>query len=717
MNERLKAIRQRVLSSPSADDPAENVIWSEVIHQTVGEPNVIRAAKAGAHYYRNRAIVIHPGELIAGSRAVTDYTPAEGTPAGGQPYHDFPASPPLSQAYQDADMIITCGNHQTIDFDTVLAAGFGGLIERIDKRLATVAADSAEGLFLAALRIEAGGSIDFCRRYADLADQMASTCDDAQRRCELQTIAANCRRVIEHPPENFWQACQAAWFAFFFVADSAGRVDQYLYPFYRRDIDAALITRERAKELLCCLWAKYQGWLGASERRSGNHHVTLGGVRPDGNDAVNELSWLCLEVTEELAITRPQVAVRWHKAMDPAFLRRAVAVLRSGMNNLEFCCDEQIVPALVHAGVAEEDARNFSLSGCHEVTIAGKSQMGTVEGMVNMPKILRVALGLEPELTTDVDLAAIDSYDALWNALVDAMREAAAAMHEHSEHLDSLRAADPAGGLASSLVTADCIEQGRGMAQGGAKYNYCNWDAIGIANLADSLAAIRKLVFEDNRLTLAELVAALADDWADCESLRQEVLASDEHFGNDNDAVDAIAADIIAALDELMKTKTPYRGGQYILGTLAGYENAHSHFGSRTGATPDGRKAGESFANSLAAAAGRDHNGPTAMLNSIAKMPHHLLPTSTVTNITLSRSLLASEAGLDNIASLIEGHFRAGGQQCQITFHSRADLLAARAEPEKYGNVMVRVAGYSAPFVTLDEATQDELLARTEHVL
>ncbi|MHC4562015.1 MAG: glycine radical domain-containing protein [Planctomycetota bacterium] len=166
-----------------------------------------------------------------------------------------------------------------------------------------------------------------------------------------------------------------------------------------------------------------------------------------------------------------------------------------------------------------------------------------------------------------------------------------------------------------------------------------------------------------------------------------------------------------------MKTKTPYRGGQYILGTLAGYENSHSHFGTRTGATPDGRKAGEAFASSLAAAAGRDHRGPTAMLNSVAAMPHSLLPTSTVTNISLNRLLLASEAGITNIASLIEGHFRAGGQQCQITFQGREELLAARARPDDHSHVMVRVAGYSAPFVTLDEATQDEILARTEHVL
>ncbi|MHC4985415.1 MAG: glycine radical domain-containing protein, partial [Planctomycetota bacterium] len=230
-------------------------------------------------------------------------------------------------------------------------------------------------------------------------------------------------------------------------------------------------------------------------------------------------------------------------------------------------------------------------------------------------------------------------------------------------------------------------------------------------------AAIRRLVFNERTLTLAEFVDVLRDEWAGREPLRQEILTGDGHFGNDNDGVDTIAADIITTFDELIKTKTPFRGGQYILGTLAGYENAHSHFGARTGATPDGRKAGESFASSLAAAAGRDHHGPTAMLNSVAKMPHRLLPTSTVTNISLDRSLLAGPEGIADVASLIEGHFRSGGQQCQLTFYGREELLAARAEPETHGHVMVRVAGYSAPFVTLDVPTQDEIIARTEHVL
>ncbi len=709
------------MTTPEAlDFDAENTIWAEIVARTAGEPDVIRAAKTGAHYRRHRAIVVHPGELIIGSRATTNYTPATDISTDGQAYYDFPASPPLAQAYLDEGMIITCGNHETIDYDTVLTVGFAGLIDRIDTRLAQIddtPTNAEKRNFLAALRITARSHIDFCNRYAALAEEHAMAAEHPDRRQELETIAANCRRVAAHTPETFWQACQAAWFAFMFAPDSAGRLDQYLYPFYRRDIDTGRLTRDDARELLCCLWAKYQGWLGATEKRTGNHRVTLGGTHADGTDAVNELSWLCLEVTEAMAVSRPQVSVRWHGQMDPAFLARAVTVHQAGMNSVEFCSDEQIVPALMHVGVTQADARNFSLSGCHEVIVTGKSQMGAVEGMVNLPKLVRIALGLEPQLKAEADLATIDSYDALWDAVVAAMAKTAAAMHDHSEHLDSLRAAEPGRALASSLLTEGCIENATSTPAGGAIYNFCNWDAIGIANLADSLAIIRRLVFDERRLTLTQFVDALDKDWEGYEVLRADILACDDHFGNDLDSVDAIAALIIRTLDELIKTKRPFRGGQYILGTLAGYENAHSWFGRSTGATPDGRKAGTAFASSLAAAAGRDHHGPTAMLNSVAKMPHKLLPTSTVTNLSLSGQLLTTDAGADLVASLIRGHFQSGGQQCQLTFHGREELLAARAEPDKHGHVMVRVAGYSAPFVLLDESTQDEIIARTAHSL
>ena len=712
MNERLEAIRERVLTEPGMDDPGRGAVYAQSYARTKGEPAVIRVAKATAHYFRTRAVRIHPGELIVGARAATEPPPGDGADAEAET-HAWPETPPLSKKYLDEGMMIQCGNHQTIDYETVLSVGFRGLIERIDARLAgLMGAESEKGDFLAALRIVAEGYIDSCRRYAELAAAEAEQCTDATRRAELEIIAANCVRVVEHPPRTFWEACQSVWSAFFFMPDSPGRIDQYLYPFYRHDMDDGALTREFAAELLSCLWAKYQGFLGASETRTGNHHAVLGGTDAEGNDAMNELSTLCLEVTRDMALHRPQVGIRWHKNMSRDFLERAAAVLRAGMGSPDFCSDEQIVPALIGIGVEPADARNFSLSGCHEIMISGKSHMGSVQGMVNMPKMMRIALGLEPQITPRADLAGIDSYEKLWSAVVDAMRGTVAAMHELSEHLDGNRAAG-GGWLESSLVTGGCIASARSILRGGAVYNYCNWDAIGIANLADALYATRRLVFDERTLTLDELVAALQNDWAGCEPLRHAVLSDPGLFGNDNDGVDSIAADIVREFAGLLKARPPYRGGLYTLGTLCGYENAHADFGARTGATPDARHAGAPFASSLAAAPGRDRRGVTAMLQSVAKLPHHLLPTSVTVNVTLDPVLLADDRGIRRIADLIEGHFRSGGQQLQFTFADRAMLLAAKADPSQHTGLMVRVAGYAAPFVALDDNTQEEIIGRT----
>ncbi|MBM4049183.1 MAG: hypothetical protein FJ279_29130, partial [Planctomycetes bacterium] len=273
------------------------------------------------------------------------------------------------------------------------------------------------------------------------------------------------------------------------------------------------------------------------------------------------------------------------------------------------------------------------------------------------------------------------------------------------------------GHLAASLVVNDCIEKCQGYTQGGARYNFCNWDAIGIANLADSLVAIRKLVFEGRALTLAALVEALRANWDGHEPLRKRIVNQLPHFGNDDDSADAVATQIVETLDQVLKRRTPFRGGHYTLGTLAGGENMHIEFGRLTGATPDGRRDGEPLADTIGPAQGRDRAGITAMLNSVAKLPHRLLPTSTTLNVKLDPKLLASEDGVEKVAALIQSHFLSGGQQFQFNLVTREMLLEAKRCPEKYGNLMVRVAGYSAPFTSLWEDLQEEIIARTGHGL
>ena len=723
MNNRIAAIRERVTQSRRVADPGAAELQKQSFLETADEPDVIREAKALAHYLRNRALVIHKGELVVGSYAETEAAPVDIPPEMMPPRPRYIPEqlPPKMDAYFEHGLLGYAGNHTTMDYDTILTIGFRGLVEKIDARLARLSSGE-EGYdekrdFLEALRIVGEAVMEFSSRYSAYALAQSRETDDPTRKAELDAISANCGKVPAGPPTSFWEACQSVWFSFFFLPDAPGRLDQYLFPYYERDTQSGALSRDFAKELLSCLWLKYYELNGVGDPVSARHHLTLGGVKPDGSDASNELTYLCLEVTEELRLLRPQIGLRWHRGTPPELLRVAAQALRSQTGHPDFCSDEQIVPGLVGVGIELEDARDFTLSGCHEVIITGRSQMGAVEGFINLPKILEMSLGLDPVLSNGADPAAIDSEEKLWDALTKCMGEVASTVHDLSELLDEMRAGWLGGRLEASLVTRNCIEEARGYTQGGARYNCCNWDVIGITNLADSLVAIRKLVFEGRELTLDQFLEVLRSDWDGQELLRRRALNQLPHFGNDDDEVDEMAARIIEAFAGIMKRRKPYRGGEYTLGTLAGGENMQVVFGRQTGATPDGRKAGEPLADSLAAAQGRDRRGVTAMLNSVAKLPHKLLPTSTSVNVRLEPKLLDTDEGIEKIAALIQGHFSSGGQQLQFNFVDREMLLEAKKRPQDFPNLMVRVAGYSAPFVSLWDDLQDEIISRTEHCL
>ena len=728
MTTRVQALRERVLSSRQLGDPRGGALHQESLARTEGEPEDIRHAKAAAHYCRHQDVTINDGELIVGTRPGLTLDPGGlVTQAifGRRTFEPPPAAfwpvPEETEVFWREGMLSPAGNHTTLDYQTVFAEGFSGLLRRVDARRARLSPDEPEAerkkQFLDALTIVGEGHLELSRRYADEAEALARNTQDPQRRDELLAIARNCRRVPAAPPETFWEACQCAWFSFFFLPDAPGRVDQYLYPCYRRDLERGTITKGFAKELLSCLWLKYFESVGAASGVSAHNHLTLGGVTADGGDGCNEVTWLCLEVTEELRIQRPQVGLRCHGNTPPEFIERAVRALRSGTCNPDFCNDEQIVPALTRIGVSLEDARDFSLSGCHEVIVTGKAQMGSVEGFVNMPKVLRMALGLEPALQPGADLSALGTPQALWEALCRSMDMVAEMAHRSSLGRDRLAAEQPGGNLQASLVVGDCIEACKGYTQGGARYNFCNWDVIGVANLADALTVLHRVVYEERFLSLEQFAGILARDWDGSEPLRHRVLSDVAHFGNDDTLVDGLAGTIIETFSEVMRRRTPYRGGEYILGTTAGGENMHIEFGRVTGATPDGRKAGDTLADSVGAAQGRDRRGVTAMLNSVARLPHRLLPTATTLNVKLSPDLITTDEGVGKVAAMIRAHFASGGQQMQFNLVDRAMLTAAKRCPQDYPDLMVRVAGYCAPFTSLWDDLQDEIIARAEHRL
>lgn len=720
MNDRLRILRDQALTTFIAHDQSPDPEWQSFSAGICDEPTVIRDAKTFAWSCEHRKICIRDGELIVGANPGIRYgqTAAAlhswGRQSFDKPWFPFPEA--LTELFRQG-LLAMAGNHMTMDYAGIIRTGLDGQILRAEQRKMRLTARDQDSKgkeqFLDALIIVARGYIHLCRRYADLAAEMAAQTADASQRQELTLISDHCRRVPALPPRTFREACQCLWFCFLMVPDAPGRVDQYLYPFYRRDLDSGLITHEAARELLGCLWLKYFEHVGASQAVGAIHHLTLGGVNPDGSDASNDVTWLCLDVTEELRLQRPQVGLRWNSQTPSELLSRAVGVLRSRCGSPDFCNDDQIIPALVKTGIALEDARDFSLSGCHEVIITGKAQMGSVEGFVNMPKLLRTVLGLEPELGPGADLTSLTSFDKLIESCETEMGRVAEAVHNISVARDRQAAQNP--DLVCSLVVNDCIENCLGYNQGGARYNHCNWDIIGIANLADSMVAIRKLVFEDHSCTLPELVAMLQSDWEHKEPLRRRILGELPHFGNDDDHVDLLAVWIIERFSGFMKRHTPFRGGQYLLGTLAGAENMHIEFGRVTGATPDGRKSGEPLSDSAGAAQGRDRHGVTALLNSVAKLPHQLLPTAVSLNVRLDPKLIETTEGVSKVAALIRGHFISGGQQMQLNLVSRQMLLDARQNPAQHSDLMVRVAGYSAPFISLWPDLQNEIISRTEH--
>ena len=681
-----------------------------------GSVSLLDEARGLARSYAERPIEIAEGELLTGGARRLD------APAGLRPKifdrHAWSGGgiadlPPEVGDCFTGGLLAWAGNHQTLDFDTVFAVGIEGIRGRIRSLIAVRAGEARE--FLEALEIVASAYLGLCARYADLAGELSVREPDPERKAELLVMAENSRRTPALPPRTFWEACQCAWSAFLLVPDAPGRLDQYLYPFYRRDVDSGNLSRERAKELLCALWIKYFEHVGVGSGVSAHNHMTLGGVASDGTDATNDLTLLCLEVTEEIGLHRPQVGFRVSPSTPDGALRRAVRVLRSRTGNPDFCNDANIVSALVDIGVAPRDARNFSLSGCHEVIVTGMAQMGSVEGFVNMPMIVRMVLGLEPRQWNAPPLDGIRDFDGLWERVTAVMDHVAERVHRASVRRDERAARNTAGTLVASLVTGDCIQRSLGYTQGGARYNFCNWDIIGIANLADSLSAIRTLVFEERAVTLSALADILAADWSGAEELRLRAVNRVPHFGNDDPRADLPAARIIEEFSARLKRRTPFRGGEYILGTTAGGENMHVEFGRVTGATPDGRREGETFADSIGPAHGRDRSGVTAMLNSVAGLPHRLLPTATTLNVKLDPRLLEDEEGIARVAALIRGHFDSGGQQLQFNFYTREMLLEAKRRPEQNGDLMVRVAGYSAPFVSLWEDLQDEVIARTGH--
>ena len=801
---------------------------TESYKATEDKPVIMRRALAFAHILDNIPIIIREGELVVGSSTIA--------PRGCQTYPEFSykwleaefetvaerkADPfyiadqtkkelLAADAYWEgkttSDLatalmteetkkaiehnIFTPGNyfyngvgHVTVQYDKVLAMGYRGIIEEIEEELDRCNPGDGDyctkSQFLKAAILSCEAVIRYARRYAGLAEREAASCTDAARKQELLQIAANCARVPEHGAATFHEACQSFWFVQQLLqlessghSISPGRFDQYMYPYYKKDLEAGKLTRESAQELIDCIWVKLNDLNKCRDAASAEgfagyslfQNLIVGGQDKEGLDVTNDLSFMCITASKHVFLPQPSLSIRvWNKSPHELLLK-AADLTRTGIGLPAYYNDEVIIPSLLSRGLTLEDARDYNIIGCVEPQKAGKTEGWHDAAFYNMCRPLELVFsnGWDKGEKIGIETGAVEDM-ATFEEFYDAYKK------QMDYNISLLVNADNAIDVAHatrcplpylSCMVDDCIKRGKSVQEGGAVYNFTGPQGFGIANMADSLYAIKKLVFDEKKVTLAEYKRALAMNYGQgfdavsageivTEILREmgrNGMAVDEaqvagmiaavmnaelpaeekkryeelramidevpKFGNDNEEVDMFARDVAYTYTRpLLNYRNP-RGGQFQAGLYP--VSANVPLGAQTGATPDGRLAHTPVADGVSPSAGKDVYGPTAAANSVSKLDHGIASNGTLFNQKFHPTALSGEKGLENFVALIRSYFDQKGSHMQFNVVDRETLLDAQAHPEKYAHLVVRVAGYSALFTTLSKSLQDDIIRRTE---
>ncbi|MFV0452955.1 MAG: glycyl radical protein [Propioniciclava sp.] len=770
------------------------VLTTEAYRAHQHEPMVIRRALMVANVLENMSIYIEPATLIAGNQGsanraapimpeyAMDWVIAELDEFDKRPGDRFTITeeakqqlrdiapywenntlkdrglalmPPSSRVFYDLGLIhpegnITSGDaHIAVSYERVLAEGLAGYRARAQEQLDALDLSQPGALkksfFYRAILITLDAVVAFAHRYADLAEEMATSEPDPARRAELEAMAAVLRHVPEHPARTFHEAVQSVWLVQLVLqiesnghSLSYGRFDQFINPFYVADLEAGRITEESAVELLTNLWlktitvAKIRGWSHTRFSAGGPlyQNVTVGGQHPDGTDAVNPASWIILKAVAQTKLPQPNLTVRYHRGLSDAFMLECVEVMRLGFGMPALNSDEVIINSLIEKGVSREDAYNFSAIGCVEVAVPGKwGYRCTGMSFLNFMKTLLIAMnnGADPKTGTQLTTATkhftqMTSFDevlAAWDVTVRELQRQCVILDAAADTALEENVAD----ILCSALTDDCIGRGKPIKEGGAVYDFVSGLQVGIANLGDSLAAIKKCVFEDGTITTEELWEALQNDFAGSRGAEiQALLQAAPKYGNDDDYVDSLLVEAYdVAIDEILQGRsTRYGrgpvGGTYYAGTSSISANVPQ--GASTPATPDGRNAGVPLAEGCSPAHGSDVNGPTAVFKSVGKLPTHDITGGVLLNQKVNPQMLVHEEDRLKLVMLLRAFFnRLEGFHVQYNVVSRETLLDAQTHPEKYRDLIVRVAGYSAFFNVLSKATQDDIIARTEQTL
>ncbi|MCX7015914.1 MAG: pyruvate formate lyase [Candidatus Sumerlaeota bacterium] len=612
-------------------------------------------------------------------------------------------------------------NHCDLNYGKSARRGLGAIRREILTRLGE-ARDEETRVFYDSTRIAVEAAIRFIRRYADtLLRERKSAGVDAARAAELSEMADVCGRVAEGPPESFREAIQLVWLVHVIanVGDGAAlsfaRFDQYMHPFYARDLARGAITRDEAKELLSCLWLK----VNEPHMRT-VQSLCLAGTRPDGSYGANELTRLCLEVCRELHEPYPNLSVRVSRATPEWLWDEIVETIRSGGGHPMLLNDETWIPSFQRLGLPVEAARDYYNMGCVEMMIQGQTGHWAGAGAIPLAPILEQTFR-DAERAGGGDGAAaispLDSFDTFEQFLdayiaqiQDAARRNLESVREQERRGDSHRL-DPFG----SALIDDCLERGLDMYQGGSRFPPIRpVSSSGIATVADSLAAIKKLVFDEKRLRLSELWEILKNDFQGHEALRTEIERRMPCFGNDDPEVDSIAQRVFAAYtDAVHGCNDGSVAGPFV--TVMFSYTGHVSQGEGVLATANGRRKGETVSNGIGPSPGKDSRGPTALIHSVTSLGHHRMSGACAFNMRLSPGLVPGKTGGANLKALLKTYIEKGGCQTQLTFVDRETLLEAQEHPDRHRNLIVRVAGYSEYFRNLDRKLQDEIIARTEY--
>lgn len=809
-------------------ESARAKLITESYKMTEDKPIVMRRALAFEHILDNIPIIIREDELVAGSTTIA--------PRGCQTYPEFSykwlesefdtvatrKADPFYIAEQtkkdllEADAywegkttselatalmteetkkaiehnIFTPGNyfyngvgHVTVQYDKILAIGYRGLIDQMQEELDKCNPGDGDyctkSQFLKAAIISCEAVIRYARRYAELAEQEAASCTDLARKQELMQIAANCARVPEYGASGFYEACQSFWFIQQLIqlessghSISPGRFDQYMYPYYKKDLEAGKLTREFAQELIDCIWVKLNDLNKCRDAASAEgfagyslfQNLIVGGQDKDGVDVTNDLSFMCITASKHVFLPQPSLSIRvWNKSPHDLLLK-AADLTRTGIGLPAYYNDEVIIPSLLSRGLTLEDAREYNIIGCVEPQKAGKTEGWHDAAFYNMCRPLELVFsnGWDKGEKISIETGNVEemsTFEEFYDAYKKQMDYNISLLVNADNAIDVAHATRCPLPFLSCMVD-DCIKRGKTVQEGGAVYNFTGPQGFGIANMADSLYAIKKLVFDEKKVTLAEYKRALAMNYGQgfdavnageivteiLRELEKNGMSADESqiagmiqavmetevpaeekkryeelramidavpkFGNDNEEVDMFARDVAYTYTRpLLNYRNP-RGGQFQAGLYP--VSANVPLGAQTGATPDGRLAHTPVADGVSPSAGKDVLGPTAAANSVSKLDHGIASNGTLFNQKFHPTALSGEKGLENFVALIRSYFDQKGSHMQFNVVDRQTLLDAQAHPEKYAHLVVRVAGYSALFTTLSKSLQDDIIRRTE---